>query len=189
MQINRPAGRRSISTGGRGIAQIHRDGTLDRAGKYADHCATEPVSTPVTVNRASPPPLPAWHVAATHTCVLIALMLCTHGSRADDDTVNERPSATGEQRERHWGVDCATLRSDVLAASADPLRQQDAVAGEAARRAAEWIKGLRLCAAIYNVPGDAAALRCPDYAGAARALADAGPAQRDDLRKLLQCAQ
>lgn len=141
------------------------------------------------MNRALPLPLPAWHVAAARACVLIALSVSADSGLANEDTVNERPPATGEQRERHWGVDCAALRRDVLAATADALRQRDTVADEAGRRAAGWIEGLRLCAAIYNVPGDAAALPCPDYAGAARALADSGPAQRDDIRKSLQCAQ
>jgi len=94
-----------------------------------------------------------------------------------DDAVNERPPASAEQRERHWGVDCAALRRAVLAGAAD-----------AAAHAADWIGDLRLCAAIYNVPGDARAMGCPDYAAALHALTTGGPSVPADLRKALACA-
>lgn len=84
---------------------------------------------------------------------------------ADADLVNERPSVTREQLERHWGVDCGRLRNELLAAA-----DADTVRGAAPGPRARWSRELALCAAAHNTPADRSAPACPDYARAARAL-------------------
>ena len=84
---------------------------------------------------------------------------------ADADVVNERPPVTREQLERHWGVDCARLRSELLAAA-----DADAALDTPPEQRARWRRELALCAAAHNTPADRSVPACPDYALAARAL-------------------
>jgi hypothetical protein len=110
--------------------------------------------------------------------VRLALMLLAATDAAfaaDAAMVNERPPVTPEQLEQHWGVDCARLRRELLAAGAGSARDASPVAAQredAPARVERWREGLRLCAAIHNAPGNDAVLPCPDYARAARALGD-----------------
>jgi hypothetical protein len=101
---------------------------------------------------------------------------------ASDDAVNERPPVTVQQREAHWGVDCAGLRRVILAWAAGRT-------GGGGQPTADWTGQLRLCAAIYNVPGDATALHCPDYAAALALLAAGGEPPRQQMEELLGCGE
>ncbi len=103
-----------------------------------------------------------------------------------DDAVNERPPVTSAQRERHWGVDCERLRQELLQISSSRAVSEADMT--------RWRESLLLCAAIHNTPGTADALACPDYAAAARVLADSQAGSDRDpaklvprLEKTLQC--
>lgn len=119
------------------------------------------------------------------SCLVVAAKIVVAEPVHDEDMANERLRATPMQREQHWRIDCARLRAELLAA---PLPA--ATAAELAR----WRESLALCAAIYNVPGNADALACPDYATAGRLLAamtggSVDPHEDDipDMRILLRC--
>ena len=103
----------------------------------------------------------------------LALLAISGGAfAADADMVNERPPLAPEQLEQHWGVDCARLRRELLAAGtvSAPDASPAPTHEDAPARMARWRAGLRLCAAIHNAPGGEETPRCPDYARAVRAL-------------------
>jgi hypothetical protein len=109
----------------------------------------------------------------------LGLALAAAVAADTDDISNERPPTTPAQLERHWGVDCAALRDEVLAwTPAEPA-------------AAHWLQALRLCAAIHNPPGVAPRAACPDYAAAAQALGQTPPASGSatttPIRSSLEC--
>jgi len=81
------------------------------------------------------------------------------------DLVNERPFVTREQLEQHWGVDCARLRTELLAAA-----DADVVHDTTPEQSARWRRELALCAAAHNAAADRSVPACPDYARTARAL-------------------
>ena len=128
------------------------------------------------------------------TRLALGLLAASGGAfAADADMVNERPPVTREQLEQHWGVDCARLRRELLAAGTVSARDASpAPTREGAQaRITRWHAGLRLCAAIHNAPGDGETPHCPDYARAARAL-DASAAGRDatthaQIEEALRC--
>ena len=108
----------------------------------------------------------AWHPAAASTRIALALVAASAAAYATDgDLVNERPSVTREQLEQHWGVDCARLRTELLA-SADA----DVVHDTTPEQSARWRRELALCAAAHNAAADRSVPACPDYARTARAL-------------------
>lgn len=124
----------------------------------------------------------AWHPAAASTRIALALVAASAAAyAADTDLVNERPSVTREQLERHWGVDCARLRNELLAAA-----DADTVRGGAPEPRARWSRELALCAAAHNTPADRSAPACPDYARAARALDTDAADDRHTLKKAIQ---
>ncbi|MEZ5567590.1 MAG: hypothetical protein R3E54_04470 [Halioglobus sp.] len=100
--------------------------------------------------------------------------------------LNERLPASNAEREAHWQVDCTSTWGNVLAAA----DEQNCAAGDALRRE------LRLCAFIYQPPGEASDQECPDYQGAWEAIgSDAAllDAHCEQLRTFLaglgRCAQ
>lgn len=102
-----------------------------------------------------------------------------------DDALNERPPVTRLQLERHWGVDCTRLRDELL---------ETPLFGASAVQLARWRESLVLCSAVHNAPGAADALACPDYAAAARLLAELSEDHIDrhanepsPMRSILQC--
>ena len=110
------------------------------------------------------------------------------------DLVNERPTVTRAALEEHWGVDCESLRQELLLAYAESGTRagRDSPHDNAGPRPTRWRNALQMCAAIYNAPGDDEAVPCPDYARAARALGEDAPgtdAQRHaDIGDALRCA-
>jgi hypothetical protein len=172
---------------------VARASKLDSRPESSDHAPSlQPTSGIRTLIRGSPAvalsfPLPA-------PCLALVLLAASGAAlAADADMVNERPPVTREQLEQHWGVDCEALRRELLAAGAQSGLGASPVAAheDAPTRIARWRAGMRLCAAIHNAPGNDAALPCPDYARAARALG-AEPAGRDvrlqaDIGEALRC--
>lgn len=95
----------------------------------------------------------------------------------DGDAVNERIPVTNAELEAHWQVDCADawLR---LKASAARRSTTDHC-----RVSAELVRELKLCAFIYQTPGDTSPHKCPDYRGVSEQLEQLGePAECQDLR-------
>jgi hypothetical protein len=125
-------------------------------------------------------------VMKTRLWLHIGLLGAGIGANAGSDLTNERLSATVFERERHWGVDCAALRSQVLGcldAGAHPC---------AIEPQGELVRMLELCGAIHNVPGEASA--CPDYRAVAGLLREAplseavpGDRKYKTIRKNLLC--
>ena len=102
-----------------------------------------------------------------HYCLAIAMIFPVMLYGADrGDAVNERIPVTAIQLEAHWGIDCSASWASLEAGTCPPASGLSRV--------------LQLCAAIYQRPGDANPINCPDYAGAAAALAsgDCGQLQR-----------
>lgn len=72
----------------------------------------------------------------------------------DSDAVNERIPVQRVEMEQHWGVDCdAALQS--LAAWVDH--------DHGCSIEADLLESLRLCAYIYQPPGEPDSGTCPDY--------------------------
>jgi hypothetical protein len=90
---------------------------------------------------------------------------------ATDDLSNERPPMTRVQLERHWGVDCARLRGELLVWSREPVVPTP-----------QWSQALGLCAAVHNPPGTTPPGACPDFASVARLLAEDPRAAMADTR-------
>ena len=134
------------------------------------------------MNRTPFPPRKRQRSRAILLLPALGLAAAVHALAAGDDAVNERPPVSHAQREQHWGVDCTALRRELLAALDGGALQHEAP------RAPDWIKALRLCAAIYNVPGDSSAAACPDYTGAANALAADDALAQQKIREALLCA-
>jgi hypothetical protein len=173
---------------------VARASELDSPRESSDDApGLQPPSGNCILSRGSPA------VTATHrfTGARLALMLLAASGAAlaaEADMVNERPPVSREQLEQHWGVDCARLRRELLAASAGSAHDASpgATPEDAPARIARWRAGLRLCAAIHNAPGNDTALPCPDYARAARSLGE-DAAGRDaqqsaDIGDALRCA-
>jgi hypothetical protein len=119
----------------------------------------------------------------------LALLAMSGGAfAADADMVNERPPVAPEQLEQHWGVDCARLRRELLAAGtvSAPDAPPAPTHEDTQARITRWHAGLRLCAAIHNAPGDRETPHCPDYARAARALDENATGRDDTMRAQIQ---
>lgn len=131
------------------------------------------------------------HVGAWLALEVLAASGAVHA--ADQDVVNERPPVARRQLEQHWGVDCEALRRELLANGAHAASDASlaSVPEDARARSTRQRAALRLCAAIYNAPGDEAAVSCPDYAAAMRALDDDsaghGSKLQTEMRETLGC--
>jgi hypothetical protein len=75
----------------------------------------------------------------------------------DGDAVNERIPVSRAELESHWQVDCATALTRLLAAAARPPNYNHC------EITAEMVHDIKLCAFIYQAPGDNAEHPCPDY--------------------------
>lgn len=94
------------------------------------------------------------HLRLLYMLLLLSQLIVAAAS--DDDAVNERPPVTGPGLELHWGVNCR--------AGWSALEDRHCDIGSTERET------LRLCAAIYQVPGKAPRQPCPDYARATQLL-------------------
>ena len=75
----------------------------------------------------------------------------------DGDAVNERIPVSKAELESHWQVDCAAALIRLQAATARPST------GDHCQITAELVHEIKLCAFIYQAPGDNAKHPCPDY--------------------------
>ena len=95
-------------------------------------------------------------------CLTLAMGLpaVAVGAGSVADAVNERIPVSAAELETHWGVDClatwATLSGQV----------EKSEAGEECLVSPQLRRPLELCVFIYQRPGDAVSLACPDYRGA-----------------------
>ena len=88
---------------------------------------------------------------------------------SDTDAVNERIPVSPDALERHWRVDCADAWARWQKSTADNLA--DTRANNPAEVATDLGRELKLCAFIYQAPGDDRDHRHPDYRSAADTLA------------------
>ena len=73
------------------------------------------------------------------------------------DAVNERIPVSKAELESHWQVDCAAALTRLQAAVAHPSTD------EHCQTTAELAHEIKLCAFIYQAPGDNTRHPCPDY--------------------------
>ena len=93
------------------------------------------------------------------------------------DTVNERIPVSRAELEAHWQVDCAAAWA--------ALEQLAGATGQCAP-GATLQRALRLCAFIYQPPGEEVASACPDFAAALDLLGTgAAPASCRSLANFL----
>ena len=95
---------------------------------------------------------------------LSALALASSGG----DAVNERMPASKAALEDHWQVDCESALARLQAAAARRSAQDHC--GIPAGLAQE----IKLCAFIYQPPGDDSRQKCPDYRGVSQLLQSSG---------------
>lgn len=82
----------------------------------------------------------------------------------DGDAVNERIPVDKVQLEAHWRVNCAAAWSRLQkVAAAHSTTDQCQIGADLARE-------IKLCAFIYQAPGDDSTHQCPDYRGISRQL-------------------
>ena len=93
-------------------------------------------------------------------CSVAVLALTAPLAPASDssDAVNERIPVKKLELEKHWRVDCARAW-ETLHSSA-----------ESCQISAELQRQIKLCAFIYQAPGDSASEDCPDYREASERL-------------------
>jgi hypothetical protein len=92
-----------------------------------------------------------------HAVVIILSLFALTASASDSDTVNERFSATGAEREAHWQVDCASAWQKL---SGTPSGEESSCGVSPELR-----HQIQLCAFIYQPPGKPATAQCRDFAG------------------------
>lgn len=78
----------------------------------------------------------------------LAFMLLAPLTTAANDLVNERLTASMAAREAHWGVDCGAILLALHHGTGNSAAIEDA---------------LTKCRFIYQPPGAADAVNCPDY--------------------------
>jgi hypothetical protein len=104
------------------------------------------------------------HAGFAPLLFLTVLALAGNGG----DAVNERIPVSKAALEDHWRVDCASAWARLKAAAAQRSPQDhcgipDGLAQE-----------IKLCAFIYQPPGDGSQQDCPDYRGISQLLENSG---------------
>ena len=92
--------------------------------------------------------------------LLPSLALADNSSNA----VNERIPVTATEMEAHWQVNCADVQESLLAAARQTTSKHDCGISPELRQ------HTRLCAFIYQAPGNKTQYKCPDYSGVSERL-------------------
>jgi hypothetical protein len=95
------------------------------------------------------------------------LLLSALALAGDGDAVNERIPVSRAALEDHWQVDCAAAWARLQAAAQRPTQKQCEITAGLAQE-------IKLCAFIYQTPGENTAYDCPDYRSAAQLLQRTG---------------